>query len=252
MAGDTRYHRLPEDNRPSLDSTGEDERLLDPRGDNHDDAPTSPKQKTFKYCFHPTILLRFVSAVLYLSAAIVFLVSNRHNSIPGSIFAFIAMGRQVWVLLHYLLTRFIRVRVRIELRQSGSSITTKPKKKLPSWLLLGFVQVAIDVILAILALATAIPIPHYDIWYYAYGPVLGGKIVVFIAIGLHFISAADLGQPSRLTLAGKFTFDNKDDDDNEGGSPPRLPIYRDVEATGAGEVGVQSRKSGADSPPVII
>lgn len=182
MAGDTRYHRLPEDNRPSLDSTGEDERLLDPRGDNHDDAPTSPKQKTFKYCFHPTILLRFVSAVLYLSAAIVFLVSNRHNSIPGSIFAFIAMGRQVWVLLHYLLTRFIRVRVRIELRQSGSSITTKPKKKLPSWLLLGFVQVAIDVILAILALATAIPIPHYDIWYYAYGPVLGGKIVVFIAM----------------------------------------------------------------------
>lgn len=62
----------------------------------------------------------------------------------------------------------------------------------------------------------------------------------------------DLGQPSRLTLSGKFTFDQKDEGDNEGGNPPRLPIYRDVEATGAGEVGVQNRKTGADSPTSII
>lgn len=69
---------------------------------------------------------------------------------------------------------------------------------------------------------------------------------------LHILSAADLGQPSRLTVSGKLTFDTNGDDENEDGNPPRLPIYRDVEATGAGEVGVQSRKTGADSPPGII
>ncbi|KAH7312071.1 hypothetical protein BKA65DRAFT_558694 [Rhexocercosporidium sp. MPI-PUGE-AT-0058] len=251
MAGDTRYHRLPEDNRPSLDSAGEDERLLDPREDTHDDDPTSPKKKQLKYSFHPTLLFRFVSFVLYLAAAIVFLVSRRQASILGAIFAFIAMGRQTWVLLHHLLTRFIRVRVRIELRQSGSSITTKPKKKVPAWLLLGFVQVAIDVLLVSLALGTTLPIPHHYMWHGYFGPVLGGKVVAFIAIVLHLISVADMGQPSRLTVAGKLTFE-KEDDDNEGDNPPHLPIYRDVEATGAGEVRVQSRKTGADSPPGII
>ncbi|KAH7390163.1 hypothetical protein BKA64DRAFT_645090 [Cadophora sp. MPI-SDFR-AT-0126] len=252
MAGNTHYHRLPEDNRPSLESTGEDERLLDPSNDddNHDDDPTSPKQKQFKYCFYPTLIFRFVAFVLYLSAAITFTVSGRSHTLPAIIFTFIAVGRQVMILLHHILTRFIRVRIRIELRESGSSITTKPKKKVPVWLLPGFVQAAIDVVLALVVLITTIVIPHHYTWYY--GDTLGGKIVAFIAVALHLLSAADLGQPSRITLAGKLKFDKKDGDDNEDGNPPRLPIYRDVEATGAGQVGVQSRKTGADSPPGII
>lgn len=67
---------------------------------------------------------------------------------------------------------------------------------------------------------------------------------------LHFLSAADLGQPSRLTISGKVTFD-KEDDDHDDGNPPQLPIFRDVEATGAGQVGFVSRKTGADSPSII-
>ncbi|PVH86296.1 hypothetical protein DL98DRAFT_526829 [Cadophora sp. DSE1049] len=250
MAGNTHYHRLPEDNRPSLDSTGEDERLLDPSDDNHDDNPTTPKQKQFKYCFHPTLIFRFVAFVLYLSAAITFLVSGRYSTLVAIIFNFLAVARQVLVLLHHILTRFIRVRIRIELRESGSSITTKPKKKTPAWLLPGFISVGIDLVLAIVVLFTTAAINHHTMWYY--GDTLGGKIVAFIAVALHILSAADLGQPSRLTLAGKLTFDKNDGDDSEDGNPPRLPIYRDVEATGAGQVGVQSRKTGADSPPGII
>ncbi|KAK0105275.1 hypothetical protein ONS95_004340 [Cadophora gregata] len=250
MAGNTAYHRLPEDNRPSLDSTGEDERLLDPRDDNRDDNPTTPKQKQFKYCFHPTLIFRFVSFVLYLSAAITFLVSHRSSALPAIIFGFLALGRQALVTLHHLLTRFIRVRIRIELREGRSSINAKPKKKTPTWHLPGIISVAIDLILAIVVIATTAAVNHQSTWYY--GDVLGGKIVAFIAAALHIISAADLGQPSRLTISGKLTFDKKDDDDNEDGNPPQLPIYRDVEATGAGQVGVHSRKTGADSPPGII
>ena len=180
MAGNTHYHRLPEDNRPSLESTGEDERLLNPNDDNHDDNPTSPKQKKFRYCFHPTLIFRFVAFVLYLSAAITFIVSGRSHTIPASVFAFIAVGRQVMVLLHHMLTRFIRIRIRIELRESGSSITTKPKRKVPMWLLPGFFQAAIDVVLALVVLFTSIPIPHHETWYY--GATLGAKIVAFIAV----------------------------------------------------------------------
>ncbi|KAL2062275.1 hypothetical protein VTL71DRAFT_6541 [Oculimacula yallundae] len=249
MAGTTRYHRLPEDTRPSLDSTGEDAHLLDARSDTPHDNPTTPKKKEFKYCFHPTIYLRFVAFALYLSSAIVLIISGRRMSVAAGVFAFIAMARQIWVLLHHILTQFIRVRVRIEFRESRSSITTKPKKRVPAWLLLGFVQVGIDVIVAVLALSTAAVVPHHNTWYY--GETLSGKIVLFIAVGLHFFSAADLGQPSRLTFAGKVTFDKNDEDNDDEGNPPRLPIYRDVEATGAGGEGMQSRKTGADSPVII-
>lgn len=92
------------------------------------------------------------------------------------------MARQAWVLLDHLLTRFIRVRVRIEFRESGSSISTGPKKKVPAWKLMGFVQVAIDLILAILVLSILTAVPHHDYWSGYIGPVLGGKIVGVTAV----------------------------------------------------------------------
>ncbi|CZT48397.1 uncharacterized protein RSE6_09082 [Rhynchosporium secalis] len=166
---------------------------------------------------------------------------------PASIFAFIAMGRQLWVPLHHLLTVFLRVRIRnlrIEFRKPGSRITTKePKNKFPTWLLVGFVQMAIDIVLATLVLGFTAPVP-YRSWYYGEPP--GAKIVV----SFHCLSAADLGRGSRLKFEGRITFDKKDDDEDEV-NPPSLPVYRDATAAGAGEVGAQSRKAGADSPAMI-
>ncbi|XMA19018.1 hypothetical protein WAI453_011809 [Rhynchosporium graminicola] len=182
MAVVTRYHRLSEENtRPSLDSTGEDEHFLDPH--DHDNPSTPSKQKQIKYSFHPTIYLRCVSSFLYLSGGIAMLLSHREQAMPASIFVFIAMGRQLWVPLHHLLTGFLRVRIRnlrIEFRKRGSRITTKePKNKFPTWLLVGFVQMAIDIVLATLVLGFTAPVP-YRSWYY--GETLGAKIVVFVAL----------------------------------------------------------------------
>ncbi len=178
MAGNTRYHRLPEDARPSMDSAGEDERLITPN-DGHD-TPTSPKKKEFRYSFHPTFFFRFVAGVLFLTSAIQFVISHRRHSIPIGIFNFIALGREIWVLLHHFLTRYIRVRVRIELRGSESSISTQPKKKLPSWLLLGFVQVAIDLFLVPFIIGLCLAVRHHQTWYY--GATLPAKILTFIAL----------------------------------------------------------------------
>lgn len=56
------------------------------------------------------------------------------------------------------------------------------------------------------------------------------------------MSAADLGNPS--TITGTICFDYSKDK-----KPEQLQVYRDVEA--AGGLGLQGRKTGADSPVII-
>jgi hypothetical protein len=58
------------------------------------------------------------------------------------------------------------------------------------------------------------------------------------------LSVADLGRPSNITVSGgiAFSYHKKKQHDQ----PEQPQMYRDVEASGG--LGVQSRKTGADSP----
>jgi hypothetical protein len=65
MAANTRYHRLPEDNRAPFESPTRDaELLLGPLSSGKN--PTAPK-KEHKFSYHPTLFLRLV--VLFASAS---------------------------------------------------------------------------------------------------------------------------------------------------------------------------------------
>lgn len=61
----------------------------------------------------------------------------------------------------------------------------------------------------------------------------------------------DMGRPSRITFTGNLSYDTGNDDEDRKPKPPLEPEYRDVEATGAAEVGMESRKSGTESPVII-
>jgi len=81
-----------------------------------------------------------------------------------------------------------------------------------------------------------------------YGEDLGAQVILsYIAAGLNVFTFVDMGRPSRITIACTVNVG-----DDKPSKPPARPIYHDVEATGAGEVGIQSRKTGADSPPGMI
>jgi hypothetical protein len=70
MAATSRYHRLPEDNRPSIDSkAGDNERLLGAM------SPTSLNKGTkgFKFSYHPTFFLRLLVLALYITGLTLFL-----------------------------------------------------------------------------------------------------------------------------------------------------------------------------------
>lgn len=180
MAANTRYRCLPGDaRRPSVDSINDGSDLLSPTS-HHDNDTKSPNRKEWKYFFHPTLYFRFMAAVFFLTTALQFILSHRRNSVAAALFNFVALGRELWVLLNHLLTRFIRVQVRIEFRKSGSSILEAPKRKVPGWVLLGAVQIAVDLILVpfIIGLTAAVP-HHYSSWY---GETLSAKILTFIAL----------------------------------------------------------------------
>jgi hypothetical protein len=60
-----------------------------------------------------------------------------------------------------------------------------------------------------------------------------------------------MGKPSRLKFVNAVSFDTSKDKEEEDAEEPVLSgSYRDVEASG-GLAGDMTRKTGADSPPVI-
>jgi hypothetical protein len=163
-----------------MDSINEDSRLIT-SVINSDDSPPSQNKKEFKYRFHPTFYFRLVASILFLTTAIQFLVSHRQHGVAAGVFNLIAFGREIWVLLHHLLTRLVRVRVRIELRATRSSISVPPTKRLPSWLLLGAVQAALDLVIVPLVISLVAAVPHHRTYYHG-GGSLAAKILSFAAL----------------------------------------------------------------------
>jgi len=105
------------------------------------------------------------------------------------------------------------------------------------------------ILFIVMLVAVVIARAHWNAWYYS-STQHAAVIIMWIATILHLIAAVDMGRPSRITFAGAASYDYSNDDDDKS-AQSSLPVYRDVVATGAGEVGMQSRKTGSDSPKVI-
>lgn len=77
--------------------------------------------------------------------------------------------------------------------------------------------------------------------------VAAGCILAFVGIFAYAISVPDLGKPSNITISGGVSFNYAKSKQVNGPEQPQ--VYRDIEARG--EVGIQPRKTGSDSPVVV-
>jgi hypothetical protein len=154
MVANTRYHRLPEDNRPSMDSIAEDERLLGPVSEVSDE-PTSPRsQKEIIFSYHPTFIIRLINMIFLTIGLAFFIVSRQRRAIAAFVFTSFALFRNVPVLFQLLIGRWTQFRVEIV---GNSSYTLQ--EKAPSWLKRGRIQVAIDLVI-VLGLFIDVPIAY--------------------------------------------------------------------------------------------
>lgn len=260
MAADSPYHRLPEDNRPSMDSTpGDDQRLIDSDPLYDDDEPAPPKKGTFnfKLSYHPTFYLRLLALCLFISAFGIFTAAaSRHsNAIPSTAFLSIAILRNIVVLYFHLVGHsLIRIHIEIVGRTTSTS-NSQPKKWRPSVLHRRLVQVAIDWILIGILIATTITAKFGEHrWYYwnRNTLVLPACILSWIALPIYALSTIDMGKPSRLKVANAVAFDTSKEKEDAGETvlPRTYRDVEDVEASG-GLQGDMTRKTGADSPPII-
>jgi hypothetical protein len=153
MAANTRYHRLPEDNRAPFESPTRDaELLLGPLSSGKN--PTAPK-KEHKFSYHPTLFLRLVVLGLLIASLILFVIARRPRSLSAIIFICITLARNFLVVFHHFIARFIRIRIELELI-NGATDPRRPARSCPGWLKQGPIHVALDLILAFILLIVII------------------------------------------------------------------------------------------------
>ncbi|RDL39378.1 Uncharacterized protein BP5553_03718 [Venustampulla echinocandica] len=191
-----RYTLLADDQRPSIDSTyDEDERLL--LGGL---ASTSPTRPLFT-SFHPTLYTRALGLILALPAFIIFIIRGGHFA-PSILFLSFAIARQVVVIGVHFGSRIVRIRVEaVHQRLKGVSAATQEKwiQRIFGLVVDGVILVGMLVTLSLNAHEVATC--HYSC-YYRRGmrEIEQAVIVGFIAFGLLLISAFDFGSPSEVTM----------------------------------------------------
>jgi hypothetical protein len=154
MAGNTRYHRLPEDSRLSMESeTGNAEHdatllLLEPS----DDGNSSPKKES-KFTFHPTMIFRLITICLLIPSFVLFILSHRPRSTSAIVFVTLAIVRNILVILHHVISRHIRFKIEF---RNGSSRFPRPRRSCPTWMKQGPLHLLLDLVHVVLLLITSI------------------------------------------------------------------------------------------------
>ncbi|KAF8859689.1 hypothetical protein BDZ45DRAFT_725043 [Acephala macrosclerotiorum] len=267
MASNTCYHRVGEA-RPSMESSADlDEGLLllDPLGS--DDGNEPPKEQ-HKFTYHPTLFLRLIAICLLIPAFVLFILSNRPRNLSATIFAMIAIIRNVLVLLHHCLSRQLKIKFSIELRNRRSRRNGKSTRKCPDWLkqvlTVGPLHFLVDLFLCVLLLICNIIATSGAVgWHWGrYGGhpnyTISGCILTYIAFGFYLSSIFDMGKPSNVTISSSISFNFEKEKKPQ--RPEQPQVYRDIEdAAGLGErlrqpshqPPMQSRKSGTDSPVIV-
>lgn len=246
----TRYHRLPEDNRPSTDSNaGVNEALLGPLVN---DGATST-QKSFQISLHPTVWTRAIVVLLLFPAMIILFSIGRGHVVPYIIFIIICLLRNVSVLLLHFISHCVRIRIEFPRNSPDTPSSKNPFK----WLAGRKVQIWLDLILWVLFLI-AVTVTgtvgnrcnmqyHYRGSYCSLELIMSGYILGWAALPFYLVSAIDAGKPSSIKTAIKIVVERvKEPVDDEPSEPPQ--VYRDLEGGGSEP---RATKSGADSPVVV-
>jgi len=158
MAANTRYHRVSEEPRVSMQSTTGNADidasllLLEPTDNDSDDGDAPPKNE-HKFKCHPTVFLRLIAVCVLISSFVLFIVSRRPRSVAATIFVCFALVRNILVIFHHIIKRHIRIRIEFRNRslRSGS-----PRKSCPEWLESGPLHLLLDSVLVIVLLITTI------------------------------------------------------------------------------------------------
>lgn len=139
MATTTRYHLLPEDNRPSEnESVADNERLLGPF---HND-PSPPKER-FHISGHATIYTRLAVICLLIPAFVILIIPRAPQTLPAEILSMICVVRNALVLLYHFVSRFFRIRIEF----TGRSPSLPIRQDHPHWFTSRGVQITIDILI---------------------------------------------------------------------------------------------------------
>jgi hypothetical protein len=178
MAANTRYHRLPEGDRASFEAPARDPELL--LGSLSAGGNPTPPKKVQKFSYHPTLFLRLVVIGLLIASFILFVIARQSSSLAPMIFVCITLVRNVFVVFHNVVARFIRIRIDFELI-SRPSDPKKPARGCPSWLEKGLIQVVLDLILVSILLITVI-IAEQRSFYWSERSIIPGCILAWVAM----------------------------------------------------------------------
>jgi hypothetical protein len=142
MATTTRYHLLPEENRPSEDeNAAENERLL--AASIHSNPALSTQ--CFRYSGHATVYSRLAVICFLVPAFVILIIPGTPQTLPIPILGMICVVRNAWVLLNHFISP--RVKIHVEIVGRSPSLPIKKPTIRPQWLTRRHVEMAIDVVI---------------------------------------------------------------------------------------------------------
>ncbi|KAH8750621.1 hypothetical protein F5882DRAFT_420917 [Hyaloscypha sp. PMI_1271] len=249
MAANTRYHRVPEDCR-SMDSSTRNEDLdVLLTGPDANGSEDQPPRNEHRFACHPTFFFRLISVCVFLPSFVLLIIGHRQASIPAIVFVSFALVRNFLVVLHHIFSKHVRLHLEFRNR---SPRTRKCSKSWLGWLKHGRLHLLLDMVLLAILFITAILGSRASSRYRWYNgertpEAAAGCILAFVGILAYAISVPDLGKPSNITASGGVSFNYAKS--KQVNRPEQPQVYRDIEARG--EVSIQPRKTGADSPVVV-
>jgi hypothetical protein len=186
MAANTRYNRVSEERRLSVDSSAGNEDLdvllIDPHA--NDDGDTPPN-KEHRFRCYPTVFTRLTCIILFIASFVLLIIGRRQGAIPAAVFVCIAFVRNIIVILHHIFSKHLRLRLEFRNRSPRSG---KPRKGCPEWAKHGRLHLLLDVVLIIILIITAIiAATQSSNWSYGYywentGAVVAGLILDFVGM----------------------------------------------------------------------
>jgi hypothetical protein len=190
MANNTRYHRLSDENRVSMESENPELDasllLLDPMRSTAT-LPQNPPKKSYNFSCHPTLFFRLIAVCVLIPSFVLFVISQpqRPRNLSAVILVCFAMVRNILVIFHYMIASHLRIKFSIELRNRGPVL--KSERKCPDWLKRGVFHILLDLVLVTLLLITTIIANSGAYEYYRYRSRVSNSGVVISACVLSYI-----------------------------------------------------------------
>ncbi|KAE9379499.1 kinase-like protein [Stipitochalara longipes BDJ] len=215
MASSARYHLLPEEGRPSIDSIPDPSRRL--IESDSETSLTHGKPQFVSSDFHITLYSRFITFAFFLAGAIVLGLRQGYHgpywtapsgtAIPSIVLLSIALSRNVFVIFSYFVTSAFEVSISVRFRGQGKS---RSKLRIPRWLKGRMFGILLDGSI-ILALFITLPIGLVQSsgWYTR---LQEGFTTALVGMPFYVLSIIDGGDPRSVAISLKLITRNKDED----------------------------------------